>query len=180
MPFCNFTHIRHTKWALGTDSPLVYFSLKELINQLIAGCGKKVAAFLQTLKDTAARTAEAVKIKWSDINEEQCTVRINSPVKGSVARIVKVPPKTIAMISNPPRTTEFVFNSTPQNMRNNFDKQRRRLVRTLQNPMLREIHLHTFRHWKATMEYHRTKNIKHVQQLLGHKNSRTPTSTPNS
>lgn len=28
---------------------------------------------------------------------------------------------------------------------------------------------HTFRHWKATMEYHRTKNIKWVQQLLGHK-----------
>jgi len=25
------------------------------------------------------------------------------------------------------------------------------------------------RHWKATMEYHRTKNIKYVQQLLGHK-----------
>jgi hypothetical protein len=24
-------------------------------------------------------------------------------------------------------------------------------------------------HWKATMEYHRTKNIKHVQQMLGHK-----------
>jgi integrase len=128
-----------------------------------------MATFLQTLKDTAARTAEAVKIKWSDINEEQCTIRINSPVKGSAARIVKVPSRTIAMMSILPRTTEFVFNSTPQNMRNNFDKQRRRLVRTLQNPRLLEIHLHTFRHWKATMEYHRTKNIKYVQQLLGHK-----------
>jgi integrase len=58
---------------------------------------------------------------------------------------------------------------TPQNMRNNFEKQRHRLIRTLQNPKLREIHLHTLRHWKATMEYHRTKNIKFVQNILGHK-----------
>jgi hypothetical protein len=27
----------------------------------------------------------------------------------------------------------------------------------------------TVRHFKATMEYHRTKDILHVQQLLGHK-----------
>jgi hypothetical protein len=29
--------------------------------------------------------------------------------------------------------------------------------------------MHTLRHWKATMEYHRTKNIKFVQNILGHK-----------
>jgi len=128
-----------------------------------------MATLLQTPKDTAARTAEAVKIKWSEINEEQCTIRINSPVKGSVARIVKVPTKTIAMISGLSRTTDFVLNSTPQNRLNNFEKQRHTLVRTLQNPKLQQIHLHTFRHWKATMEYHRNKNIKCIQQLLGHK-----------
>ncbi len=30
--------------------------------------------------------------------------------------------------------------------------------------------LQTFRHWKATMEYHKTKDILHVMQLLDHKN----------
>ncbi|MEM1589913.1 MAG: hypothetical protein QW175_05800 [Candidatus Bathyarchaeia archaeon] len=29
---------------------------------------------------------------------------------------------------------------------------------------------HTLRHWKGTMEYHKTKDIIHVQRLLGHKN----------
>jgi len=28
----------------------------------------------------------------------------------------------------------------------------------------------TLRHWKATMEYHKTKDILYVQKLLGHKN----------
>jgi integrase len=39
----------------------------------------------------------------------------------------------------------------------------------LQNPRLKQIKLHTFRHYYATMEYHKTKNIIHVQQQLGHK-----------
>jgi site-specific recombinase XerD len=54
-------------------------------------------------------------------------------------------------------------------VRKNFCKQRSKIVRKLQNPKLNQIHLHTFRHWKATMEYNRTLNIKYVQQLLGHK-----------
>ena len=33
-----------------------------------------------------------------------------------------------------------------------------------------QIKLHTFRHWKATIEYHKTKDILHVKQILGHKN----------
>ena len=39
----------------------------------------------------------------------------------------------------------------------------------LQNLRLRQIHFHTLCHWKATMEYHKTKNILHVKRLLGHK-----------
>jgi integrase len=36
--------------------------------------------------------------------------------------------------------------------------------------MLNQTTFHTFRHWKATMEYHKTKDILHVMQLLGHRN----------
>jgi integrase len=32
------------------------------------------------------------------------------------------------------------------------------------------IHFHTFRHWKATMEYAKTRDILHVMQVLGHRN----------
>ncbi|MGC9095178.1 MAG: tyrosine-type recombinase/integrase, partial [Candidatus Bathyarchaeia archaeon] len=32
-----------------------------------------------------------------------------------------------------------------------------------------QITFKTLRHWKATMEYHRTKDILHVKQILGHK-----------
>jgi len=47
---------------------------------------------------------------------------------------------------------------------------RKTLARKLQNPRLLKITYHTIRHWKGTIEYHKTKDIIHVQQLLGHKN----------
>jgi len=148
---------------------LPYIPTEEEINQLIAGCGKKTATFLQVLKDTAARSAEAAKLKWIDIDEKTCTIRINNPIKGSNARIVKVTPTTIAMLNNMPKTSEYIFNPRVDTIRTGFTKQRTRIARILQNPKLKQIHMHTLRHWKATMEYHRTKNIKYVQQLLGHR-----------
>ncbi|MEM2971339.1 MAG: site-specific integrase [Candidatus Bathyarchaeia archaeon] len=45
----------------------------------------------------------------------------------------------------------------------------KRIARKLGNPRLLQINFHTFRHWKATMEYHKTKDIMHVKELLGHK-----------
>jgi len=148
---------------------LPYIPTEEEINQLIAGCGKKTATFLQVLKDTAARSAEAAKLKWIDIDEKTCTIRINNPIKGSNARIVKVTATTIAMLNNMPKTGEYIFNPRVDTIRTGFTKQRTRIARILQNPKLKQIHMHTLRHWKATMEYHRTKNIKYVQQLLGHR-----------
>jgi hypothetical protein len=49
---------------------------------------------------------------------------------------------------------------------------RKSLAFKLQNPRLKQIRLHTFRHWKATMEYHKTRDILHVQQVLGHRDLR--------
>jgi integrase len=46
---------------------------------------------------------------------------------------------------------------------------RKYAARKLQNPRLLQIHFHTLRHWKGTMEYHKTKDILHVKTVLGHK-----------
>jgi len=51
----------------------------------------------------------------------------------------------------------------------NFGRQRKRIAYKLKNPRLTQITFHTFRHWKATMEYHKTKDILHVREILGHK-----------
>lgn len=53
--------------------------------------------------------------------------------------------------------------------RRNFDKSRRKLAAKLQNPRLLKISFKTLRHFKATMEYSRTKDILYVKEMLGHK-----------
>jgi integrase len=47
---------------------------------------------------------------------------------------------------------------------------RNHAARKLGNPRLKAISFHVIRHWKSTMEYHKTKDILHVKSLLGHKN----------
>jgi site-specific recombinase XerC len=46
------------------------------------------------------------------------------------------------------------------------------VAQKLKNERINAINFRTFRHFKATMEYHRTRDILHVMQLLGHKNIR--------
>jgi len=44
------------------------------------------------------------------------------------------------------------------------------MAQNLGNPRIHKITFTTFRHWKGTIEYHKTKDILHVQRMLGHKN----------
>jgi integrase len=57
-----------------------------------------------------------------------------------------------------------------KHIRKTFERARTRLAEKLGNPSIKRISFHTFRHWKASMEYHKTKDILYVQRLLGHKN----------
>jgi len=50
-----------------------------------------------------------------------------------------------------------------------FTWARKKLANEYCNPRLLQISFYTFRHWKATTEYHRTKDTIHVQTMLGHK-----------
>jgi hypothetical protein len=51
-----------------------------------------------------------------------------------------------------------------------FYKIRKRTALRLENPRLLMIGFKTLRLWKATMEYHKTKDIIYVKELIGHEN----------
>lgn len=141
------------------------------INALIAGCGKKTAALLQTLKETAMRPGEACQLQWIDLDPVSHTLRLNAPEKGSDPRIWRISTKLVKMLNNLPKTSNNIFGeSSLRTKRCNYDDQRRRIADKLQNSRLLRIKFQTFRHWRATMEYHRTKDILHVMQFLGHRN----------
>jgi integrase len=121
---------------------------------------------------TGARSGEISKLKWTDINEVNSTISINTPEKGSDTRTIRVSPKTIAMLKALPNKYDpYVFNPRSLSMKEGFQIARNRLAATLHNRSISSNrYLHTFRHWKATMEYHKTKDPLHVIKVLGHRN----------
>ncbi|MBS7635298.1 site-specific integrase [Candidatus Bathyarchaeota archaeon] len=165
----------------GAWSPPRYTKLKKYpfisteaeIDQLIAGCSLRLAAFLLLLKETGARAGEIWRLSWRDIDSVTRTVRI-TPEKGSEPRISHISQKLMQMLESLPRDRgEGVFSKPYQSIKHlagNFQRQRRRLSVKLKNPRLNRITFHTLRHWKATMEYHKTKDILYVMRMLGHKN----------
>lgn len=136
----------------------------------MAGCTKYVAVALQIALETGARVGEIFQLTWKDIDFQNGTITI-TPEKGSNPRIFKMSPRLRQMLENLSKDEIKVFNryKDVNSLRRTFEKQRKRIAFKLGNPRLLRISFHTFRHWKATWEYYKTKDILHVMQLLGHK-----------
>jgi integrase len=166
------------KWAgLKWEKPR-YKALRKLpfiphereIDDLIAGCSNSTAVFLQIIKETGARSGEVFNLEWIDVDLEGETLRI-TPEKGSNPRVFKISKKLRSMLENLPKRGEKIFNHKSLNsLRRIFERKRQKIAYRLGNPRMLKISFHTLRHWKATIEYHRTKDILHVMQMLGHRN----------
>ena len=96
---------------------------------------------------------------------------LNDPEKHGQPRMFKISNQLVAMLNRLPKATDEVFGKTQvKSAESSLRLQRNRAATKLGNPRLRQIHFHTLRHWKATMEYQKTKSIIHVMQKLGHRN----------
>jgi len=169
--YTTFLQMQGAKWIPPTYKKMrkiPFIPTETETDQLIAGCNKRMATFLQLLKETAIRCGEACRLCWTEIDLVNGSIRV-TPEKGSNARNLKISNKLISMLNELPKSSTLVFDATQDAMRKSFQLQRRRIAAKLKNPRLLQISFHTFRHWKATMEYHRTKDILHVMQMLGHR-----------
>jgi integrase len=147
-----------------------FIPLESEIDCLIATCGKKIAAVLQLLKETGMRIGEALGLEWTDIDFENNIITLNNPEKNGVARQFRISNKLCMMINRQKKDPKFVFgNGSKHSVICNFRHQRKKLVQKTGNLRFGQIHFHTIRHWKATTEYHNTKDILHVMEMLGHR-----------
>lgn len=169
----SYTKIMKIPWEpikVKYEPKAPFLPTHEELNQLIGAASKRLAAFLQTALTTGARTGELCKLRWIDIDAEKCTITINNAEKGSRNRIIKVPQKTIAMLTAlKKRHPVYVFNTKPCNVRIIFQNLRRKLAYTQNNPRFLQIHLHTFRHFFATETLRTTRDLGYVKYALGHK-----------
>ena len=171
--YSNFLVMTGGKWnppRYQRIERIPFIPTEQEIDQLIAGCGEKTSTLLQALKETGMRIGEAWNLKWTDIDFVNLTLSV-TPEKGSHARMFKVSNKLLSMLNLMPKKSEKIFGTYElRGYRSSFVRQRKRTATKLQNSRINQITFHTFRHWKATMEYHRTKDILYVMRILGHKN----------
>ena len=151
-----------------------FIPLEEELNSLISGAYPKMAAFLQVLKETGMRSGEALHLKWIEVDFKNGVLTLNQTEKFGKLRMFKISSALLAMLNFLPKQSDFIFGEqNPSNFGGLYRKLRNRMVHKLQNPRLRQISFHTCRHWKTTMEYHKTKEILHVMEMLGHRDIKT-------
>ncbi len=167
--FLKFQGQTWTKPRCKVTRKFPFVPTEQELDALIAGSHRKNATFAQVLKETAMRSGEAKRLQWIDIDREKRIITLNEPEKGSNPRMWKVSQTLTEMLNALPKTCEQVFPGSLKSMKGTFLDTRKRLAETLQNPRLLRISFHTFRHWKATMLYHQTKDPYYVQHFLGHR-----------
>jgi hypothetical protein len=139
------------------------------LDQLIAAArSRRMAAYLQCLKETFADPGEVLRIEWIDVSGN--IVTINHPVKGHRPGSFEVSGKLIAMLNSLPRKSERIFPTTYNVLFSCYNKLRKRVAELTKNERLLAIELRTFRHWGGTMIAQMTNgNVLVVMKLLRHK-----------
>jgi integrase len=176
--FYRWKRVQFHKPRYKRVSKLPFIPTETEVDQLIGGVGRKMAAYLQLLKECGCRAGEAYNIKWTDIDTERSVVNI-VPEKGSNARQPRISSRLVSMLSTLPHQWVFVFHRPDMDpgisldhFRRVFERQRAKVADKLENPRVRQISFKTLRHFRATMFYHQTRDILATMQLLGHRNIR--------
>jgi integrase len=168
--WCKMNGFDYTPKLFKREEKLPYVPRENEIDQLISGCGFRLASFLQLLKESGCRPREAWMLKQTDFDIPQQVCYINSPAKGSNPRVFKMSSKLTSMISRMMKiNSEKIWDVKLENIQRSYQRSRHVIATRLSDPNLLKISMRTLRHWKATTEYARTKDILHVKRLLGHK-----------
>ncbi|HSV49299.1 MAG TPA: hypothetical protein VLH35_03205, partial [Candidatus Acidoferrales bacterium] len=148
-----FVKMNHWTWEpprCKQEETIPFIPEESELDQLIAATqSRRMATYLQTLKETFADPGEGLKIDRKDVSGNYIT--INHPVKGHRPRTLEVSNKLIAMLNSLPNDgTERFFNTSYNLMCNSYIKMRKRVAEATKNERINYIELRTFRHWGGT------------------------------
>jgi integrase len=154
---------------------LPYIPKGEDVDALVSALSAPIGTFCLLLKETGCRPGEAWLTEWPQVDFDRNTIVIRAEKK-SRSRELRISNNLVGRLNLLPKDRKYAFHDgskdTIQGLKDftrTFQKQRKRLSLKLANPKLQLISFRTLRHYKGTMEYHRTRDIVHVQRLLGHR-----------
>jgi integrase len=171
--FMNAYGIKGNLLKYNVTRKLPYLPPEQNLDLLIASCGGEMAAFLQTLKETAARPEETMRLLWEEIDFAQNKIQLNHPAKKCNPRTITMSSKLSEMLKTLPKNRDKVFGYKNTAVASKtFRVMRKRAIAKLGMMELRKIHLYTFRYWRATVEFQEYQTEAAVMVLLGHKSTK--------
>jgi integrase len=153
----------------------VFIPTEEELRLAINTGHKESMVFSKFLYETGARSNEAHRLEWTDLDPERNNVTIKASKNGN-SRTIEISKELMDLLFSLPKTEnqKTVFIRKPRNTRSSsFHNRMKRLAKIHNNPRFEKIHFHTFRHCKALREYHKTRDILHVMVILGHRKIET-------
>jgi integrase/recombinase XerD len=175
--FCRANGIIWKKPFYDRYDKLPKIPSEEKLNMIIARSSKQFALVLSMMKDLGTRPIELTWLKVKDTDLEKGVVTIRR-AKHCVGRTLKLKAQTLAMLNayvllKKIGQNDRLFPVDSASISEGYRRFRNKLADNLGDISMKSIRLYDFRHFKATMEYHRTKDLLHVKRLLGHKDLRT-------
>jgi integrase len=167
--FAQMEKIEWKKPRYKQEETIPFVPDEKELDQLIAACvSRRMATFLQTLKETYADPGEILRLEWIDLHGNVLT--INNPVKGHLPGQTMISSKLVAMLNTLPKTSERIFPTSYISIEESFKYVRKKAAAKLQNPRLRVITFRSFRHWGGTMLAHYTNgNVLTIKKALRHR-----------
>ena len=151
-----FAEMLKIKWEppfYENNKTLPFVPTEKEVNALVSACSKKIATSLLAMKETGFRIGELWKCKWTDLDEENSTLKCIAEKHGN-PRQIKISSRLVSMLLALPKINDYIFaNSNLNGHRWRFDKQKKALSIKLQNPRLKQIKFHSMRHFKASKKY---------------------------
>jgi integrase len=175
--FYRYEGVKWDKPRYEKIDSLPFIPREEEVDALVAGLYNRMAGtFCLLLKETGCRPGEAWMSEWMHVDLVGKSIVIR-PEKGSRSRELKISDSLIARLNLVPKNRKYVFHNGSvdpivglKRFTRMFQRERKALSLRLNNPRLQLVSFRTLRHFKGTMEYHRTKDILHVMRILGHRN----------
>jgi integrase len=166
--FCKMEGI---KWQMPTyrqGETTLYIPDEKELDQLISAASRRMATFLQCLKETFADPGEILRAEWIDLKEN--VFSINHPVKRHLPGKYELTPELTAMLNALPRKDKRIFPMTYACAEDSLKKLRKKAAQRFQNPVLLSICFKSYRHWGGSMLAHVTNgNVLVIKRMLRHK-----------
>jgi len=174
--YCLANGIRWNPPSLKCENVPIIVPTEERIDRIISRCSLKYITIFQISKH-GLRPDEVSKIVLRDVDLQRGLLTVRTSKLGA-ERTLKLKEyahenlRTYISRKNITRLDVPLF-SKPGILRDQWNTYRRRAYLNFRDQELLKIRLYDLRHWFATAEYMKTRDLLHVKYLLGHRNIET-------